>query len=96
MRKLAAATRIVASAVVAVALALPVSLAMAAAAAMPGDYAGKTESEITTALEQQGYEVRKVETEDGFLEAYTLFDGARFEIFVDPKTGTILKSEYED
>ena len=48
MRKLAAATSIVASAVVAVALALPASLAMAAA--MPGDYAGKTESEITTAL----------------------------------------------
>ncbi len=94
MRKLAAATSIVASAVVAVALALPASLAMAAA--MPGDYAGKTESEITTALEQQGYEVRKIEMGDGFLEAYTLLDGARFEIFVDPRTGTIYEIKEDD
>ncbi len=75
-------------------MALAASLAMAAAS--PGDYAGKSQAEITKSLEQQGYEVRKVETEDGYLEAYALLNGARFEIYVDPKTGKIVEIEEDD
>ena len=75
----------------AVALALPVGLALAGAA--PGDYAGKTEAEITASLQQQGYEVRKIETEDGYLEAYARKDGKRFEIYVDPTSGKVAKIE---
>ncbi|WP_282605538.1 PepSY domain-containing protein [Pelagibius sp. Alg239-R121] len=68
----------------------------AAAAASQGSYAGKSGDEITKSLEEQGYEVRKIETEDGYLEAYALLDGKRFEIYVDPKTGNIIKIEQDD
>jgi len=58
-----------------------------------GDYAGLSESEITDSLEQQGYEVRQIEHEDGLLEAYVLLDGTRYEIFVDPDNGDVVEIE---
>ena len=78
----------------AAALTLPAALALAAVT--KGDYAGKTEGEIIQSLEQQGYSVRKVETEDGYLEAYALLDGQRYEIYVDPETGKVVKVEKDD
>ncbi len=56
-----------------------------------GGYLGKTSEEITVTLKQKGYEVRKIDTEDGYLEAYALKDGQRYEIYVDPKNGTLVK-----
>ena len=35
--------------------------------------------------------MRKVETEDGNLEAYAVLDRKRFEIYVDPQTGNVVK-----
>ena len=63
---------------------------------LDGSYAGKSEIEITALLENQGYEVRQIEVEDDYLEAYALKDGVRYEIYVDPKTGNILKIEEDD
>ncbi len=78
------------------AAALTLSAAVALAAVSKGDYAGKTQDEITKSLEAQGYTVRKVETEDGYLEAYALLDGERYEIYVDTKTGKVVKVEADD
>ncbi|MDT8327489.1 MAG: PepSY domain-containing protein [Roseovarius sp.] len=39
--------------------------------------------QITTKLAEDGYEVRKVKTEDGLYEAYALKNGEKFEIFMD-------------
>ena len=79
------------------AAALTLSAAAAAFAVVSeGDYAGKTEDEITKSLEEQGYRVRKIETEDGYLEAYALLDGQRYEIYVDPKTGRVAKIKLDD
>ena len=78
------------------AAALTLSAAAALAAVSEGDYAGKTEDEITKSLEAQGYKVRKIETEDGYLEAYALLDGQRFEIYVDPETGKVAKIKLDD
>lgn len=79
---------------------LAATLALAAAAALAavskGDYAGKTQDEITKGLEAQGYTVRKVETEDGYFEAYALLDGERYEIYVDTQTGKVVKVEVDD
>ena len=75
---------------------LTVSAATALAAVSEGDYAGKTEDEITKSLEAQGYTVRKIETEDGYLEAYALRDGQRYEIYVDPETGKVAKVKRDD
>lgn len=40
-----------------------------------------------------GYETRKVKTEDGCYEVYALKDGDRFEIFLHPVTGKIVKTK---
>lgn len=77
------------------ALALPLGLAYASEAedALVGTDAGTTPEEIEATLTEQGFEVRKVETEDGELEAYATKDGERYEIYVDPETGKIAKVE---
>ena len=94
MKRSVTVTRTIIPAAFVAALALPIGLALAAAS--EGTYAGKTEAEITTSLEQQGYEVRKIEREDGYLEAYALRDGQRYEIYVDPETGKIVEIEADD
>ena len=42
-----------------------------------------TQSQITEMLTADGYEVRKMEMEDGFIEVYALKDGAMMEIYLD-------------
>ena len=92
MVKSAYRSRFLASMAVAVALALPAGSASAAAASN-GDYVGKTAAEITESLEQQGYEVREIEMEEGNLEAKVVLDGKPFEIYTDPRTGQIVEIE---
>ncbi|MEH6629671.1 MAG: PepSY domain-containing protein [Halopseudomonas aestusnigri] len=69
---------------------------VAFAHSLDGTYVGKSEIEITTLLQDQGYEVRDIEVEDDLLEAYAMKDGMRFEIYVDPNTGNIVKVEEDD
>lgn len=45
-------------------------------------------------LEAQGYEVRRIEMEDGLYEAYAMKDGQRFELYLD-HNGNIVKEERE-
>ncbi|SMX35921.1 PepSY domain-containing protein [Maliponia aquimaris] len=40
-------------------------------------------AEITTLLTAQGYEVRKIDSEDGMIEVYALKDGKRYELYLD-------------
>jgi hypothetical protein len=94
MKNHADISRLVAS--VALAAALALSAAVAIAAASKGSYAGKSKDEITNSLEQQGYKVRKVESEEGNLEAYAILEGKRYEIYVDPQTGNIVKIKEND
>lgn len=46
---------------------------------------------IVKSLTTKGYEIRKVEVEEGCYEIYALKDGKRLEIFVNPTTGLIEK-----
>ena len=94
MTKFALARNAVVATTTAAALALFASAATAAV--VTGDYVGKSKAEIAQSLEQQGYEVRKVETEDGYLEAYALVDRKRFEIYVDPQSGNVVKIEQDN
>ena len=75
-------------------LAFPANIAMAAVA--QGDFAGKGETEITAQLQQQGYTVRKVKSDNGVFEAYAELDGKIYEIYVDPETGKVLKVKLDD
>lgn len=52
-----------------------------------------TKDDIKQALTAQGYEVRKIEEEDGCYEAYALKDGKKFEIYINPTTGDVVDNE---
>ncbi|MCA0870345.1 PepSY domain-containing protein [Seohaeicola saemankumensis] len=54
---------------------------------------GTTEAEITAKLTDMGYEVRKIEAEDGKIEAYVVKDGKMAEVYVDPLSGKVTKLE---
>ena len=50
--------------------------------------------DITAKAEELGYKVRKVEREDGCFEVYAVGkDGARIELYMDPVTGAVVKTE---
>ena len=50
---------------------------------------------IKAQLTEQGYEVRKIEMEDGLYEAYAMKDGERYEIYLDAGLN-IVKTERDD
>jgi hypothetical protein len=79
-------------------IALSIAIAAGSMAQASDDYAkmdsAKAE-QIKSQLTEQGYEVRKIETEDGMYEAYALKDGARYEIYLD-KELNIVKTELDD
>lgn len=67
-------------------LALALALAMPVAAFASSDSSALTaerKTEITNKLTAEGYEVRKIDMEDGMIEAYVLKDGQRFELYLD-------------
>ncbi len=66
----------------AIALALP-STAALAAGENESPAAEDMQARIETMLTEQGYEVRRIQMEDGLYEAYALRDGERFEIYLD-------------
>lgn len=88
-------TGLIAGTVLAAALALPVSFA-AASSELDGATLGKSADEVKSSLNAQGYEVRKIENEDGKIEAYALKDGKKFEIYVDPASGNVTEVKAED
>lgn len=68
--------------VTAIAFGLSVLLAPACVLAS-NDLTAEQEVAVTQMLVEQGYEMRKLEQEDGMIEAYVLKDGHRFEVYVD-------------
>lgn len=54
-----------------------------------------TTEQIKTMLSADGYEVRKVEVEDGMYEAYAMKDGNRYEIYLD-RDLKVVKTEMDD
>ena len=54
-----------------------------------------TRAKITATLTEQGYEVRKIDSEDGLIEVYALKDGQRFELYLDADL-KIVRTKTED
>lgn len=54
-----------------------------------------TSDKIKTMLTADGYEIRKIEVEDGMYEAYALKDGNRYEIYLNADL-EIVKTEQDD
>ncbi|SOD95449.1 PepSY domain-containing protein [Caenispirillum bisanense] len=85
IRKFAAAT------VAATLLALAPA-AMAADLCAPTEGPRKTMEEVAAMLEGQGYDVRKMDTEDGCIEMKGMDkDGKRVEVYVHPVTAEVVK-----
>ncbi len=82
-------TRILA---LALALALPVS---AFASSDDSLLTPERKAEITEKLTAEGYEVRKIDVEDGMIEAYVLKDGQRLEIYLDAALN-IVRTKIDD
>ncbi|WP_417807789.1 PepSY domain-containing protein [Thioclava sp.] len=63
---------------------------MTATASLPVLAASKVDSAkektLQTQLVAQGYEVRRLDMEDGYIEVYALKDGKRMEMYFDAKT----------
>ncbi|GHC16057.1 MULTISPECIES: PepSY domain-containing protein [Gemmobacter] len=53
-----------------------------------------TREKVTAAMTAQGYEVRKVDMEDGMIEVYAVKDGKTFELYLDDAMN-IVKSNDE-
>ncbi|UWQ64016.1 PepSY domain-containing protein [Leisingera caerulea] len=76
-------------------LALAFTLPAAAAFASDGTPGAETQAKIRELLTGQGYDVRKIETEDGLYEAYALKDGKKYEVYLNDKI-EVVKIEEND
>ncbi|WP_171060648.1 PepSY domain-containing protein [Poseidonocella sp. HB161398] len=56
-----------------------------------GTALGHTEDEVRASLVSMGYEVRKIEDEDGKIEAYVVKDKSMGEVYVDPASGQVAR-----
>ncbi|MFX0545921.1 PepSY domain-containing protein [Roseovarius sp. S1116L3] len=52
---------------------------------------GTTMDEVKASLTEMGYDVRKVEMEDGKIEAYAVMGSKMSEIYVDAASGEVTK-----
>ena len=52
---------------------------------------GTTNEEITASLQDLGYKVRKIEVEDGKIEAYVIKGDEMAEVYIDPESGKVVK-----
>lgn len=57
---------------------------------------GTTPDAVKTALTDMGWEVRKLDMEDGMIEAYAVMGNQMAEIYVDPTTGQVVKVGSDD
>ncbi len=65
------------------ALAAIVGLGLALPSAASDTPDAATQAKITEQLKADGYEVRKIDSEDGMIEVYALKDGKMYELYLD-------------
>lgn len=73
-----------------------IALTLCASAAFAStDLSQDRQEEIRTTLTAQGYDVRKIDSEDGLIEVYALKDGARIELYLDADLN-IVRTKIDD
>jgi hypothetical protein len=70
-------------------------LAGASAAGATAKIDDVRKAEITAAMTAQGYEVRKIKTEDGLYEVYALKDGKKLEVYLDDALNIVRTKEQD-
>ena len=76
----------------AIALALTLVAPMAHAES-EGSLDAATQEKVTAAMTAQGYEVRKVTTEDGMIEVYAVKDGKTYELYLDDQMNIVKSAD---
>jgi hypothetical protein len=66
---------------------------MAMAESDEGEVDAATTEKVTAQLTAEGFEVRKLDLEDGMIEAYVVKDGETSTVFLDPTTLEVVKNE---
>ena len=69
-----------------------------ASAGLASDYkqiSEETRTQIQQKLTAEGYEVRKIKSEDGLYEAYAIKDGQKFEVYLDANLN-IVRTKIDD
>lgn len=61
-----------------------------------GTELGTTPEAVKAALTEMGWDVRKLDVEDGMIEAYAVMGDQMAEIYVDPATGAVVKVGEDD
>ncbi len=70
------------------------ALALATPAARAEDEVNAaTQEKVTAQLTAEGYEVRKIEAEDGLIEAYVVKDGKAMSLFLDESLKVVKTEE---
>jgi hypothetical protein len=72
---------------------LGLSLVAAPMAMADEEVDAATTEKVTTKLTAEGFEVRKLEIEDGLIEAYVVKAGATSSLFLDPTSLEVVKTE---
>ena len=83
---------------IAATLALATALSMSAPVAFASSssrVSAEVSTEIRDKLTEQGYEVRKIEMDDGLYEVYVIKDGQRLELYLDNNL-EIIRSKIDD
>lgn len=75
-------------------LALVVGMAFPALAEESVD--ATTQDKLTKLLTDQGYEIRRIDAEDGLIEVYALKDGHKLEIYFDKDLKKVEVREMDD
>lgn len=55
-----------------------------------------TRTKITEQLTAEGYEVRKIDSEDGMIEVYALKDGKKLELYLDAELKVVKTKNSDD
>ncbi|OWY09069.1 hypothetical protein B6V73_01045 [Thioclava sp. JM3] len=76
------------------------SATIAAASTLPalaeggeGDVAPAQEQKLAAELKDQGYQVRSMETDGGYIEVYAMKDGKRAKLFFDSNLKQVKRSD---
>ncbi|MFD1343953.1 PepSY domain-containing protein [Litorisediminicola beolgyonensis] len=69
------------------------AIAATGAMASEGTVSPEQDSAIREKLTDEGYEVRKIEIEDGMIEVYALKDGGMFELYLDDQLEIVKTKE---
>ncbi|MCU9846434.1 PepSY domain-containing protein [Defluviimonas sp. WL0024] len=76
---------------------IPLAAALALACAFPAVASSMpdaaTQAKITADLKAQGYEVRKIDSEDGMIEVYAVKDGKTYELYLDANLKIVRSKE---